>query len=392
MNLRLPPELDALKLTIRQIVKSECIPLESTFLTPHEGKDIGILPDGELDRLKRISQETGVYTMHLPERYGGGGMGAIGSVVGDEEANRSIVRLPISHVPNILIENCTKEQEERYTLPAVQGEKRACFAQTEPQAGSDAGGMMQTRAILHGSDWTINGAKMFVSDVSRADFLMLQAVTDPVKMQNGGITMFLLDTDTPGLTTSPVSTWLTPAGLTHLVFLDDVCVPHSQVLGEVGHGFWLGQQWLSHHDHLMKGSLALGILTRGLEMAIDWAKQRVTFGRPIAERQAIQWMLVDVYVAITALRRLTWEAAWRSDQGEDVQLRSSLVKYCAAEWGWRSIDKIMQIFGGLGETTEMPIPHWYHTLRHARIGGGTSEMQRSLMARALLDGAISWEA
>ena len=337
--------------------------------------------------------DTGIYSMHLPEEHGGGGLGAVGAVVVDEEVQRSIVHLPFSHCPNILIGSATPEQVEKYVLPTIRGEKRACFAQTEPQAGSDPGGMMQTRAVRDGDDWVINGTKMFVTGAHVADYMMLQAVTDEEKRQRGGVTMILVDTATPGVSMAPIQTWITPYRPTqNFIFLDNVRVPQSQTLGEVGNGFRLGQQWLAHHDRLMRGSMALGIMVRGLEMAIDWAKQRVTFGRPIADRQAIQWMLVDIYISIMTLRGLTWWTAWRSDQGEEVRVECSMVKYCAAEWGWRSIDKVMQIFGGVGETMEMPIPHWYHQLRHARIGGGTSEIHQFIMARALLGGMASWEA
>ena len=116
----------------------------------------------------------------------------------------------------------------------------------------------------------------------------------------------------------------------------------------MGRGFTLGQKWLVHHDRLLRGSMALGILSRALEMAIEWAKQRVTYGRPIADRQAIQWMLTDVYIDIMTLRAATREAAARADAGDDVRVEASMIKYCAGEWGCRSIDKIMQVFGGTG--------------------------------------------
>ena len=137
--------------------------------------------------------------------------------------------------------------------------------------------------------------------------------------------------------------------------------------------------------------MALGILTRALEMAIEWSQQRVTYGRPIADRQAIQWMLTDVYMDIVALRAVARETAARADAGEDVRVEASMVKYAAGEWGWRSIDKIMQVFGGLGETLDLPIAHWYHMLRHARIGGGTSEIHKFVMARALLGGRVGFQ-
>ena len=191
----------------------------------------------------------------------------------------------------------------------------------------------------------------------------------------------------------PIRIWTNPTKAQQFyVRLDEVRVPATAVVGEVGGGFQLGQRWLVHHDRLLRGSMALGILTRALGMAIDWSKQRVTYGQPIADRQAIQWMLTDVYMDIKALRAITQETAWRADQGEDVRVEASMIKYCAAEWGWRDIDKVMQIFGGIGETLDMPIPHWYHMLRHARIGGGTSEIHRFVMARGLLSGNVSWEA
>ena len=405
----LPPELDALKRTIRQIVTEECVPLEAHSLTHplEEGAEqegaprgileavpgiLGSLPKESWDRLHQVSRDTGIYTSFVPEAYGGGGMGALGHVVVEEEIHKSIVHLPTSPVPMFLIGECTPEQEEKYLYPAINGDLYYAFGQTEPQAGSDPGGMMQARAVRDGDDWVLNGTKMFISGAASADFLLVQAVNDPEKRQRGGITMFIVDNPTLGLSFDPIRTWIVPTrSQQFFVNLDNVRVPQTQVLGEVGYGFNLGQKWLVHHDRLLRGSMALGILTRSLEMAIDWAKQRVTYGRPIADRQAIQWMLTDVYIDITNLRAVTREIAARSDAGEDVRVEASMVKYCAGEWGWRSIDKIMQVFGGIGETLDMPIPHWYHVLRHARIGGGTSEIHKFVMSRALLNGRVSFQ-
>ena len=408
MQAGLPPELDGLKNMVRQIVRDECVPLESDYLAnpPQEGVDdggpkgiaetvmgvVGTLDPERWGRLNRISKDTGIFTSFVPEEYGGGGMGALGHVVMDEEIHKSIVQLPTSPVPMMMIGSCTPEQEQKYLYPSIDGDLNYAFGQTEPQAGSDPGGMMQTRAVRDGDDWVISGTKMFISGAATADFLLVQAVTDPDKRQRGGITMFIIDNPTPGLSFEPIRVWIVPTrAQQYMVHLDEVRVPQTQVLGEVGMGFSLGQKWLVHHDRLLRGSMALGILSRALEMAIDWAKQRVTYGRPISDRQAIQWMLTDVYIDIMNLRAVTRETAARADQGEDVRVEASMIKYCAGEWGCRSIDKIMQIFGGLGETLDMPIPHWYHLLRHARIGGGTSEIHKFVMARGLLDGRVSFQ-
>ena len=404
----LSPEIDGLKNMIRQIVRDECIPLEAEYLAnpPQEGVDdggpkgiaetvmgvVGTLSPEKWGRLNQVSKETGIFTSFVPEQYGGGGMGALGHVVLDEEIHKSIVQLPTSPVPMMMIGSCTPEQEQKYLYPSIQGNLNYAFGQTEPQAGSDPGGMMQTRAVRDGDDWVISGTKMFISGAATADFLLVQAVTDPEKRQRGGITMFIIDNPTHGLSFEPIRVWIVPTrAQQYMVHLDEVRVPQTQVLGEVGRGFTLGQQWLVHHDRLLRGSMALGILSRALEMAIAWAKQRVTYGRPISDRQAIQWMLTDVYIDIMNLRAVTRETAARADQGEDVRVEASMIKYCAGEWGCRSIDKIMQVFGGMGETLDMPIPHWYHLLRHARIGGGTSEIHKFVMARGLLDGRVSFQ-
>ena len=408
-DIGLPPELDALKNTVRQIIRDECIPLEPEYLAhpPQEGEPengaprgvletvpgvLGTLSEDQWGRLHNVSKQTGIYTSFVPEEYGGGGMGALGHLVLEEEVHRSIVHLPTSPVPMFMIGACTPEQEAQYLYPAINGDLYYSFGQTEPQAGSDPGGMMQTRAVRDGDDWILNGTKMFISGAASADFLLVQAVTDPEKMQRGGITMFIIDNPTPGVTFEPIRVWIVPTkAQQHYIHLDNVRVPQTQVLGEVGGGFTLGQQWLVHHDRLLRGAMALGILTRALEMAIEWSQQRVTYGRPIADRQAIQWMLTDVYMDIVALRSVARETAARADAGEDVRVEASMVKYAAGEWGWRSIDKIMQVFGGMGETLDLPIAHWYHMLRHARIGGGTSEIHKFVMARALLGGRVSFQ-
>jgi len=405
----LPPELEALKNTNRQIVEDECYPLEAEFLAnpSRDGVEepgaprgiaealsglLGILPEAAWDRLNKVSKDTGIYTSFVPEEYGGGGMGALGHVVLDEEVHKSIVQLPTSPVPMMMIGSATPEQEQEYLIPSVEGKLHYAFGQTEPNAGSDPGGMIQTSAVLDGDDWVINGTKTFISGAASADYLLVQAVTDQEKRQRGGITMFIIDNPIPGLSFDPIRLWVNPGkAQQYTVNIDNVRVPQTKVLGEVGQGFTLGQKWLVHHDRMLRGSMATGILSRALEMAIDWAKERVTYGRPIADRQAIQYMLTDVYTDIMTLRSITRETAARADAGDDVRVEASMIKYCAGEWGWRSIDKIMQVFGGTGETLDLPIAHWYHILRHARIGGGTSEIHKFVMARGLLDGRVNYQ-
>jgi acyl-CoA dehydrogenase len=401
----LPPELVELKNLARNVVNRELIPLEAKFLAnnpewPRGGGKGGIsvesLVDGTLeqsdwDRLDRVAESSGLATALLPEEYGGLGLGVLGAFVLEEELHRSLVPLPIVSVVNVLYQ-CNEAQKERYLLPQLRGEKSACYAQTEPGAGSDPANM-ETKAVLEGDEWVINGSKTFISGAATADFHLLLALTDPDKRARGGITMFIVDSDTPGITTQPLHTWQSIKPHQYTVYYQDVRVPAGAVLGEVGGGFALGQQFLAIQDRLTRGSLATGFLSRGLELATEHVQTRSTFGQPLSERQAIQWMLVDVLIDIKSIRAISYECAARADRGEDVRAQAAMAKLVGANWGHRSMDKIMQIFGGMGEAMDFPIPHWYHQLRHGRIGGGTDEIQRILIQRAIFkQGSDLWLA
>ncbi|MDB5316638.1 MAG: hypothetical protein JWO24_2482 [Rhodospirillales bacterium] len=304
-----------------------------------------------------------------------------------EEFNYCAVPFPFANVANILYE-CKGEQIDRFLRPVIDGDKTTCFAQTEANAGSDPGGMMQTKAVRDGEGWLLNGTKMWISNAFGSDIIMVQAVTDPEKRQRGGITMFVLDRHTPGVNIDPTGlpTWLSGRTSQYIVNFDNVRLGPENVLGEVGKGFSLGQRWLTIHDRLLRGPYALGKMQRALDMSIAWAKQRVTFGKPIADRQAIQWKLVDMHVDITALRSMTYEMAARADAGEDVRAEVAVVKMCAGDWGARTLDHAIQVHRAMGESLELPLTGFYRLLRHAQIGGGTSEIQRVLIARKLLVG------
>ena len=390
---RLPPEVEEYRALARRIVRDEMMPLEQRYLA-HPAKAFSlrardalraIFPAEVVERLYRLSQETGLWGLNIPEAHGGSGLPLLARAAILEELYYCAVPFPIAEVPNILF-HCRGEQVERYLKPCIDGTKIAAFAQTEADAGSDPGGMMKTRAVRDGDGWVIDGTKMWISNALAADFVMVQAVTDPQKRQRGGITMFLVDRGTPGMTVEPggLPTWLDEAPSQYVVRFENCRVPGSAVLGDVGEGFAMGQRWLTVMDRLLRGPFCLGKMQRALDMSVAWSKQRVTFGKPIAERQAIQWKLVDMYVAIRAVRNLVYEVASRADAGEDVRTEAALVKLTAAEWGTRVLDDAIQVHGAMGESLELPLSLFYRYVRHARIGGGTDEIQRMIIARALL--------
>jgi acyl-CoA dehydrogenase len=392
---RLPPEIQELCDIAKRVVREELMPLEQEWLSsPNHAYGMRELPairavfvPEVAKRIEAISRETGLWYLMVPEEHGGLGLPILAQAAILEQLYYTPVMLPIANVANILYE-CKGDQVERFLKPVIEGTKVTAFAQTEPNAGSDPGGMMQTRAVRTDGGWVLNGTKMWISNAHECDFLMVQAVTDPEKRQRGGITMFLVERGNPGLRVEVpgIRTWLSEVAKQHVVHFDDVFVPDADVLGEVGKGFSLGQTWLTIHDRLLRGPYALGKMQRALDMSVEWSKQRVTFGKPLSERQAIQWKLVDMHIDIQALRSMTYEMAARSDSGEDVRAEAALVKLCASEWGTRCLDQAIQVHGAMGESLDLPLTLFYRVLRHTQIGGGTSEIQRILIARKLLRG------
>jgi acyl-CoA dehydrogenase len=273
------------------------------------------------------------------------------------------------------------EMKEKYLLPVLRGEKRTCFAQTEPDAGSDPGGM-RTTAVRDGELYVINGVKRFITGAHKADFMQLMAATDRAKGSHGGISCFLVDMNTPGvkLTTS----YQTMMGdRPWEIVLDNVRVPASNRVGEEGGGFGLAQKWLGA-GRVKHGARALGVAERCLEMATAYAKQRSTFGRPLADRQGIQWKLADIFIELQAARLLVYKAATRLDKGEDAREDAYVCKYYADEMAFRAADQCMQIHGGIGLTTDLPIEKLWRQQRSYRITEGASEVMKMVIARHVL--------
>ena len=382
INWELTEELKQLRSMVRDIVDNECIPIETEYLRDEEKE----MEPEHLERLTKISKESGIWDAHVPKEFGGGGMGALAGVIILEEASRSAVAIPRSPADAALYE-CNEQQRPIYLDPVIKGEKNFVFALTEPSSNADPVNDMQTRAVLDGDTWVINGRKFMNTNHFKADFVTLLAVTDPNNRRNG-ITMFLVDLDSPGITPTKIRTWMhePPSRAPAEVVYEDVRVPASNVLGEVGRGFRVGQKWLTTEYRLQYAGRAMGRMSRSLDICIDWVKNRTSSGRPLATRQAIQWMIVDMYVWLEALRTLVYRTAWRSDHGheEDAVAQGSLIKLLAGQWGFKCMDNAMQIMGGVGQTLDLPINKFFRQSRHDRISGGTDEMHKRVLARSLL--------
>ncbi|WP_007027253.1 acyl-CoA dehydrogenase family protein [Saccharomonospora iraqiensis] len=365
---------------VRTFVQKELVPLEQEVLRRERAHQPGLTGD-ELRELQLKAKESGFWGVQTPEEYGGMGLSATMTALLEAELGRTYVPFRFGGAADNILFHANEEQKQRYLLPTIEGTRTSCFAITEPGAGSDAKAI-RTTARKDGSDWIINGEKTFITGGNEADFTMVFAITDPEKGANGGVTCFLVDRDM-GWRSEYIDT-MGEWGPASLIF-DNVRVPESQILGELGQGFTLAMQWIGRGRYLLPAR-AIGSCERLVSMAIEHANTRETFGAPIADRQAIQWMIADSGVEIEALRWLVLHAAWQVDQGMDSRHAQSMAKLFGGQKANEIVDRVLQIHGGMGYTRELPVERWYRELRLLRIYEGTDEIQRRTIARNLLKG------
>jgi alkylation response protein AidB-like acyl-CoA dehydrogenase len=383
MDLSLSEEEREIRDWVRTFVSREVMPLEPLVLERERRNERGITRD-ELRALRDKAKQSGFFGIQTPTEYGGMGLGAVLTALIEAEVGRSFVPFSFGGDADNILYAANEDQKERYLVPTINGDKISCFAITEPGAGSDARNI-RTSAVRDGDEWVINGEKTFITYGDVADFVMVFAVTDKELGADGGVTCFLADREA-GWTSAPIPTmgqW-GPASLS----FQDVRVPHAAILGEEGRGFELAMRWIGRGRYLLPAR-ALGACERLLEMGMEHARQRVTFGEPIANRQAIQWMVADSAVEIEALRWLVLTAAWQVDQGLDSRQSQSMAKLYGGLRANEIVDRVLQMHGGMGYTRELPIERWYRELRLLRIYEGTDEIQRRTIARNLLSGHAS---
>ena len=275
----------------------------------------------------------------------------------------------------------TERQKDAYLAPYVRGETISAIGISEPGAGGDPGGMI-TRAAREGEDWVINGRKIWISRAADADFTILMAVTDKEKGARGGISAFLVDKGTPGFNVvRPIP--MIGGAITYEVLLEDCRVEGWKLLGTEGQGFVPMQLRLGTR-RLEMAAWSVGMAQRALDMICDYAPQRVTFGQPLSQRQAVQWWVADAATKIHAARLMTYDCAWKLDQGRDVRVEISMIKAFATEMAWEVIDHAMQTFGAMGMTKEMPLQLMAAKVRTMRIYDGPTEVHKWVVARNLL--------
>ncbi|HEX6435684.1 MAG TPA: acyl-CoA dehydrogenase family protein [Candidatus Binatia bacterium] len=380
MDFDLPEELQMLKDTVRKFVDKELIPIEM-----HTIENMELKPDIR-ERLEKKTRDMGLWMFDVPEEYGGGGLGSLAQVLVWEELSRTVA-LPSRGQgifgPEVrpILYALNPDQKKRFMDPVLRGEKKLCFMQTEPDAGSDPASM-KTRAVRQGDHYIINGTKRFITGAGDADIGQLMAVTDPAKGAHGGISCFMVDMKTPGLTL--VTRYKTMMGEEpwHITF-DDMKVPAENLVGKEGEGFKLAQKWLGI-GRLKHGARALGVAERCIEMGASYSKQRITFGKPLSERQGITFKLADSYVELHAARLMVYQAAWKNDQKKDIRNEAYMAKLFADEMSFRVVDRVLQIHGGIGLTLDLPLAKWFVDQRSRMITEGASEVMRMVIAREVL--------
>lgn len=394
----LPTDLRA---RVRAFVEEDLLPLEPMVLRnemafvdkpfPAEpgvtylSDPLGVIPPDVYASLLGKAKQRGLWGLDVPEEFGGQDVSMTEKMAAIEEMGRTIVPffLPPDS-PNLhwLKETVTPGQRERYLEPYARGEITSGIALTEDAAGSDVAGI-QTTARRSGDSWILTGRKKWIGWADTANFLIVVAVTDKEKGVRGGMTAFLVDRHTPGVVVErrlPTITWVRPCE----VRFDEVRLGPEQVLGAVGHAFAPLQNRLSVR-RLEIAARSIGSAARLLELMIERAKHRVTFGEPLASRQTIQNWIADSAMALHALKLVTADAVRRIDDGQqDVRIEAGMAKLMGSETLSRIADRAVQLFGAMGVGKDLPIEHYLRNARVMTIAEGSSEVQRMVIARSII--------
>ncbi|MFJ7677889.1 acyl-CoA dehydrogenase family protein [Peribacillus sp. NPDC097206] len=380
MTITLTKEMEQMKAMIRNFVEKEVEPLAQQI----EEEDL--IPQ----HLVEMSKELGLFGISIPEQYGGIGLNTVEKATVLEQLGRThngFVSLISAHTgigSTGLVRLASEQLKNKYLPEMAAGNKIAAFALSEPGAGSDATNL-ETTAEKKGDYWVMNGTKHFITNGPIADVYTVFALTDKDKGAKGGITAFLVERNFPGVTVGKKDKKMGLRGsYTSQVIFENCIIPEENVIGEVGMGYISALRILGE-GRVGLAARAVGSCGKLIELSTKYAKERIQFGKPIADNQAIQWMLADMATETEAAKALTMMAAQKIDEGKKVIKEASMAKLFASDVFNRVADKAVQIHGGMGYMAEYPVERFYRDARITKIYEGTNEVQRLIIARNVLN-------
>ena len=381
MNFGLTEEQQLIVDTVRTFVEKEIIPHEQAV------EKSGKVPKELGQEIAQKVKDLGFFAPNLPTEFGGGGLNQLEFTLLERELGRASMALSVFFGrPSGILVACDEEQRERYLLPAIRGEKFDALAMTEPGAGSDVRGMSCT-AKPDGDDWILNGTKHYISHADIADFIIVFVATGEESTPRGPkkkISCFLVDKGIPGFEVRDGYNSVSHRGYHNCILNFDNCrLPKAQMLGEVHKGFELANDWL-YATRLTVATMCVGRSRRALELVLPYTAERKQFGQQISKFQGVSFKLADMITDIDAADLLTLSAAWRVDQGLPSNREIASAKLFASETLARVTDEAIQIYGGMGLMSDLPLERLWRDSRVERIWEGTSEIQRHIISRELL--------
>ena len=382
MDFLLTDEQQLIVKSTRRFVEQELYPHEQ------EIENTGVLRDELRRELKAKAIAAGLYAANMPAELGGAGLDTLTWVLYEKELGRANYALHYTCVvrPSNILLACVGEQRERYLLPCVRGERMDCLALTEPGAGSDLRSI-KTSAVQSGDGFVINGTKHFISHADHADFVIVFAATATESSPRGPrarLTAFLVDKGHPGFTVREGYRNVSHRGYNNSILqFDDCRVPATAILGELHQGLEVANSWLGA-TRLQVAATCLGRADRALDLAKSWAVERVQFGQQIGKFQGVSFKLADMAVELRAAELMVLEAAWKHDQKIATDLDMAMAKLKATEMLAMVADQALQIHGGMGLMSDLPLERIWRDARIERIWEGTSEVQRHIISRARL--------
>ena len=387
MDFSLAPEEKALADSFRDFLKREVMPKEESLKQRYvesDGDDPGLRE--ELKAMRMRSAELGFYSIDIPTELGGGGLSYIGQahlreVAGSLGSFMGLACLSGPEGPTNLLLGLKPALRERLVPPFLRAEISACFCLTEPDAGSD-NQSMRTRAEKVGDEWVINGTKHFITNGQHADFYQVFAVSDAEKKAAGGVTAFVVEKGTAGLSVGKTQAVIYGGEGPCEVAFDDVHVPEENIIGDVGMGFYNAMGFLTG-GRANIAAMCVGLGDYLLKTSVEYAQNRVQFNKPIGKHQGVSFQLADMAVEVEAARLLAYKMAWLADEGEPLIQAAAYSKLYATEMVGRAADTAIQVHGGIGLTRELGLERIYRFVRILRVVEGTSEIQRYLIGKSL---------